>query len=355
MPVFEFVTGAAQIGGTGSTIDLDFTDNGVNFTISTTGNDNSGGFGFPNQIRYIPNGNGGTGELIITDTDVGTITFDVSSGAAAGNFAGTGTAGNITLKYENVISSFNVTFVNAGIGPNQTFNINGGTQIQFAAGGNEYSQIIFTSGSPNGYVVEILSLTAAITCYLTGTAIATPTGSIAVQDLQPGDEILTATGGTTTVNWLGVQPVDTTTATPAKAYPICFVAGSLAPNVPARDLFVSPDHAMDLGGILYNATALVNGTSIYQVGQMPQDGFTYYHIDTGSHELILAEGAASETYLDAVGREACINGHEAADAPSITEMALPRIVAKRMVPTDVTEALAARADALGLTGHARVA
>ena len=125
--------------------------------------------------------------------------------------------------------------------------------------------------------------------------------------------------------------------------------------MPSRDLYVSPDHAMEIDGILYNATALVNGRSITQAAQMPQDGFTYYHIDTGTHELVLAEDAASETYLDAVGREAFVNGHEQADAPIIAEMAVPRIVARRMVPQDVGDHLSARADALGLTRVAKVA
>lgn len=112
---------------------------------------------------------------------------------------------------------------------------------------------------------------------------------------------------------------------------------------------------MEIDGILYNATALVNGRSIYQVAQMPMDGFTYYHIDTGAHELVLAEGAASETYLDAVGRDAFVNGHEQVGAPIITEMSVPRIVANRMVPQDVERALSERADELGLTSRQKVA
>lgn len=356
MPVFNFNTGT-NASGTGTTFDVTFTDNGVNFTISTVGNPNTGPFGFDNEVNYRPTGNA-TGEINITDTALGTITLAATSAGGGDKFGGTGTAGNITLDYNSVVSTVNVTFVNAGTGPNQVFTITNaadGGQLQFAAGANEYSEIKFTTTTGQGYFLEITSLTASITCYLTGTGIATPTGSVPVEDLQPGDTILTATGGTTTVKWLGIQPIDTTTATPAKANPICFVAGSLAPNVPARDLFVSPDHAMDIDGFLYNATALVNGRSIYQVAQMPLEGFTYYHIDTGTHELILAEDAASETYLDAVGREAFINGHEAEDAPAISEMTVPRIVARRMVPRDVVADLSARADALGLTQARKVA
>lgn len=52
-------------------------------------------------------------------------------------------------------------------------------------------------------------------------------------------------------------------------------------------------------------------------------------------------------HLDAVGRDAFINRHEQADAPIITEMSVPRIVAKRMVPQQAVEMLAERADEMG--------
>ena len=96
-------------------------------------------------------------------------------------------------------------------------------------------------------------------------------------------------------------------------------------------------------GLLFNASALVNGSSIYKVASMPQTGFTYYHIETNTHELILAEGLSAESYLDNPDRSAFINGDERADAPMIQEMALPRILASRMVPADITARLETRA------------
>jgi hypothetical protein len=360
MPIFSFNTGtiADRDSTNGTAFSLDFADNGVNFTISTTLNDDSGPF--QNIAAFIPDVSGGY--LQISDDVTGVITLDVNAtGAPLTNFGGTGISNNISMQLGNVSlspgSSMFITFVHESITTlDKVFTVTNNDDnrlLSFTATGS-YSKILFTS-TTNGHAIEVESLTAAITCYLAGTGIATPTGRVAVEDLQPGDQILTADGGTTTVNWLGIRPIDTATATPAKANPICFVAGSLAPNVPSRDLFVSPDHAMDIDGILYNATALVNGRSIYQLGQMPMGGFTYYHIDTGTHELVLAEGAASETYLDAVGRDAFTNGHEAEDTPIIHEMRVPRIVAKRMVPSDVTAALSTRADALGMTMARKVA
>ena len=72
--------------------------------------------------------------------------------------------------------------------------------------------------------------------------------------------------------------------------------GALGEGVPARDLYVSPDHGIAIDGLLINAIALVNGHSIYQV-DAPLDGFTYYHVELENHALLFAEGAAAESYL----------------------------------------------------------
>ncbi|KMW57739.1 hypothetical protein AIOL_002706 [Candidatus Rhodobacter oscarellae] len=56
-------------------------------------------------------------------------------------------------------------------------------------------------------------------------------------------------------------------------------------KVPSRDLYVSPDHAVEIDGVLINAMALDNGTTITQVAKMPLDGFTYYHVETETAAL----------------------------------------------------------------------
>lgn len=343
MPTFAFDDNPTVSTSSGSSASITFTEDGVSFTLSTSGN---GGF------NAVTDG-AGAGPLSITDSSTNAPFSLVINDTPSSNFGNDG--GNIALQLGSFLSgAWNVTFVNAGTGADQQFTNVAANQLLSFATSDDFSAIRFTP-TGTGNFIQVNSLTASITCYLAGTQIATPTGAVAVETLQSGDEILTAGGGTTTVRWLGVQPIDARTATPAKANPICFVAGALAPNVPSSDLFVSPDHAMEIDGLLYNASALVNGRSVYQVAAMPMDGFTYYHIDTGSHELILAEGAASETYLDAVGRDAFINGHEQADAPIIKEMSVPRIVAKRMVPQHVVDTLAARADELGLSIGRKVA
>jgi len=222
-----------------------------------------------------------------------------------------------------------------GVGP--------GTYTE-TSGGSDVSAIRFTlSGATGSSSLFLDSINATIVCFCAGTAIATPDGTTLVEDLRPGDRILTATGAETTVKWLGQQPVSPRFQRPEKVNPICISAGALGNGLPLRDLRVSGDHAIEIDGVLYNAGALVNGQSITQVAEMPLDGFTYYHIETDAHQLILAEGVAAETYLDGDWQSGFINEDARDGDASITEMDLPRITTARLVPQGVRDRLAVRA------------
>lgn len=151
--------------------------------------------------------------------------------------------------------------------------------------------------------------------------------------------MLRADGGETTVEWLGIQHIDVPLEHPLKIHPICISAGSLGESLPERDLWLSKDHAIALDGLLINAGVLVNDTSIYQADDMPKEGFTYYHVETKTHELILAEGLACESYLDMPSRDGFDNGNERATAPPIQEMSMPRISSSRLLPPHIRAAL----------------
>ena len=135
-----------------------------------------------------------------------------------------------------------------------------------------------------------------VECFLTGTHILTDRGEVAVETLQIGDKVQTAEGSLEPIKWIGRQ---TATAeqlkNPLRGLPILIKEGAFGNNLPKRDLYVSPDHAMLVDGLLINAGALVNGVSI--VKTEPTEAFTYYHVELDKHALIIAEGAAAESYL----------------------------------------------------------
>jgi hypothetical protein len=182
-------------------------------------------------------------------------------------------------------------------------------------------------------------------CFMAGTMIATPQGEKKVETLQPGDQVTLATGGAAPVSWVGRQTIATRFADPLRTQPIRVRAGALAENMPARDLLLSPDHALLVGGVLAHAGALVNGVSIKREADTPEM-FTYYHVELATHELLLAESTPAESFVDNAGRLAFDNWDERQDGPELVEMDLPRARSARQIPATIRARLAARAEAL---------
>jgi len=145
-------------------------------------------------------------------------------------------------------------------------------------------------------------------CYLRGTRILTVDGEVPVEDLSEGYMIVTASGATRPVKWIGKRGYVTRLVSQHQrenVLPIRFVRGSLGEGLPKRDLFVSPEHMMFLDGVLIPARHLVNGTSIAWCDAFPT--IEYFHVELPSHDVILAEGAAAESWLDMGNRNMFAN------------------------------------------------
>jgi hypothetical protein len=207
---------------------------------------------------------------------------------------------------------------------------------------NDAGAVLENYDDANGDDVTILADPA---CYFPGTMIRTPDGEAAVESLAIGDRVVTADGRVMAVRWIGRAAVSTRFADPLRTLPIRVRAGALAEGLPARDLLVSPEHALFVRDILIQAGALVNGVSIIRERAVPER-FTYYHIELAEHALVLAEGTPAETFVDYIGRRAFDNWaeHEAlyGDEPWIAELSYPRAQSVRQVPADIKAALLAR-------------
>jgi hypothetical protein len=187
-------------------------------------------------------------------------------------------------------------------------------------------------------------------CFLAGTAIATPRGPVRIEALSAGDLVSTAGGEPKLVRWVGRQTIVTRFADRLRIFPVRITAGTLGDDLPARDLLVSPDHALLLDGVLVQAGALVNGTTIVRETAMPER-FTYHHVELDDHSLILAEGVPAETFLDTVTRRRFDNFAEyealyGEAAPVLAEMETPRVKSARQLPAVLRARLEDRAAAL---------
>jgi hypothetical protein len=138
-------------------------------------------------------------------------------------------------------------------------------------------------------------------CYCPGTLIRMTCGQKRVEKLKIGDEVMTASGVARPIKWIGKRSYAGRFVMGRKdILPVCIKAGALADNVPRRDLWISPNHAMffedNLDGVLIEAKDLINGVSIVQAEHV--DSVEYFHVELESHDVIVAEGALSETFVD---------------------------------------------------------
>jgi hypothetical protein len=193
-----------------------------------------------------------------------------------------------------------------------------------------------TAPLPSQTAFPVNTTGSFVTCFLAGTLISTVGGPVAVEALRIGDGLVTANGHVVPVKWIGRQTVVTAFGPDREHGPVLVCAGALGPDLPVRDLCVSPDHALLVDGVLVQAGALVNGTTIARMADLPER-FTYYHVELDDHSLILAEGVPAETFVDNVTRRRFHNYAEyearyGESVPSIAELALPRIKSARQLP-----------------------
>ncbi|MFN4153025.1 MAG: Hint domain-containing protein [Paracoccaceae bacterium] len=151
----------------------------------------------------------------------------------------------------------------------------------------------------------------AIPCFVAGTLIRTDRGEVPVEQIRPGDRLQTMDNGLRPVVWAGQRRV----CGLGNMAPVRFGAG-VAGN--RRRLLVSPQHRMLVTGwqselmmgereTLAAAAHLVNGRSICR---MRRPLVTYVHLLCEDHQVIFAEGAATES-LFAGGKSLSAFDHSA--------------------------------------------
>ena len=189
-----------------------------------------------------------------------------------------------------------------------------GNQIDVVAGFtvselDQFGQSV--SGSPDLQFDSGLRYDVTPACYVRGTRIGTAGGETPVEELTVGDVVMTVSGVVRPIRWIGRRSyAGRFLAANPHIQPIRFQAGSLGGGLPLRDLLISPKHALWLDDMLIPAECLVNGSTIHR--DFGRNRVDYFHIELDAHEVVLAEGAGSETFIDDGSR---LQFHNAADAP----------------------------------------
>jgi Ca2+-binding RTX toxin-like protein len=148
----------------------------------------------------------------------------------------------------------------------------------------------------NGVVVNFSEIENII-CFTPGARILTPRGERPVETLRPGDLVVTRDHGPQHVRWTGQRTVPGTDR---------FTPVEIAPSVMGGSgLIVSPQHRVLFTGykaellfgereVLVAAKHLVNGRD---VRFSPCAAVTYVHVMFDRHEVIYADGIATESFF----------------------------------------------------------
>lgn len=142
-------------------------------------------------------------------------------------------------------------------------------------------------------------------CFVTGTQIATDKGTRAIEALRPGDRVITRDNGIQEIAWAGHREF---TSADLNAHedlrPILIKAGALGHNTPETDILVSPNHRMlitsDVTALVFDEReTLVAAKHLLGkkgVSRVNNGGTGYHHILFEHHEVVLGNGAWSESF-----------------------------------------------------------
>jgi hypothetical protein len=185
----------------------------------------------------------------------------------------------------------------------------GASATVFITPGAATFQLSADAGMPSGdtgTLITMIEPPGQVPCFAAGTRLRGPAGWLRVECLKEGDLLLTASGQVRPVRWIGHRSVNCSThPSPDQVLPIRIRAGAFDGDLPVADLRLSPDHAVFVAGGLMPVKYLVNGTTIRRetVARV-----RYFHVELDSHDLLLAEGLAVESYLDTGNRRTFANG-----------------------------------------------
>jgi hypothetical protein len=256
------------------------------------------------------------GTLSLQDGSIKTDPFTVDDGGSITGFGALAGDGSVegaiiasggVLALEDAIVGSGTLIITSGATLRLDGAVGSGITVAFESGGTGTLELA-DPGDMRGTITGEVSGDAVtdVACFRAGTRIRTAYGEVAVEALTAGDSVHSELGGPMPVRWIGHRCVDCRRhPTPEAVWPVRIAAGAFGPDLPHRDLWLSPDHAVYAQDVLIPIKHLINGTSIAQV---PVDEVTYYHVELPEHDVLLAEGLPAESYLDIDDKSNFSNG-----------------------------------------------
>ena len=256
-----------------------------------------------------------------TISQAGQVTIDDQNGTNDSTFDDFTDGGSADVADQNVTAS-SVTGINNGdtIDSRYTYTITGSDgssgNIWFLAtnSANNYGPLIVTDFVLDPSVTYTFGTfnrqgqnpySSLVPCFVAGTLVDLVAGPKPVEHLRPGDEVFTLDAGNQPVQWIGRRTLDAIDlAQNPKLAPIHIAAGALGPNVPERDLYLSPQHRVlvrsriarrmfDADEVLVPAIKLTRLNGVSQVQDC--NSVTYVHILFDRHQIVRTQGVLSES------------------------------------------------------------
>ncbi len=144
-----------------------------------------------------------------------------------------------------------------------------------------------------------------VPCFTPGTTIATTRGAVAVEELRLGDRVMTRDNGYQTIRWIGAKKVDgARLARDASLQPVLIRKDAFGPGCPERDMMVSRQHRMLVGGrraeLLFGETEMLaratHLTHLPGIVSRIVPEVTYLHILFDQHEIVRANNCWTESF-----------------------------------------------------------
>jgi hypothetical protein len=295
----EGAAGGAAGGGGGGTFVYDVTTGTL---LEAAGG--GGGAGFNNDgtvgLSGTSGGNGGGGGSGAGGTGGG--------GGIGANRGGDGGGGGGGFSSDGTKPAF----ASASGGAGSSF-LNGGAGGGGGGGGSFASDLgaTETAGAHSGAGSVIFSGPAELepACFMRGTMILTPNGEVPVEKLAIGDLVTTLEGESRPIVWVGKGRSLVTPKNPG-ARPVIVRQNALADGIPSRDLYLTKAHSLYLDDVLIPVEFLINDHSV--LWDDNSRVVEYYHLELPAHGVLIANGAASESYKDDDNRDTFLN----ADRPA---------------------------------------